>query len=177
MRNLLFLIILMSCDGKNANIGLEESARSCTVAETENGSLVTCPDGSEVLIVNGEDGLNGQNGADGLDGQNGEDGINSVILSSVLVESNQCQSVGNGVFIENIREGEVFDVYGDSSCSDLVMGNLNEFCDNVQPQFGNSGSIGTGEPGSATVCWVDRRQYSGIRQLNGDILIQILDFN
>lgn len=54
---------------------------SCTVTKTQDGAIVTCPDGSEVFIPQGEngkdgiDGQDGQDGRDGTDGKNGENGI------------------------------------------------------------------------------------------------------
>lgn len=41
-----------------------ENGSSCSVTQAVNGALITCTDGSQVLILNG---VNGQDGADGLD--------------------------------------------------------------------------------------------------------------
>ena len=40
-------------------------AQSCTVASTSTGAVITCPDGTSSLVLNGAPGANGQNGANG----------------------------------------------------------------------------------------------------------------
>lgn len=42
----------------------------CSVEDTPKGAVVTCPDGTEVPVYDGED---GENGSDGKDGEDGED--------------------------------------------------------------------------------------------------------
>lgn len=45
---------------------------SCSVSQAENGALLSCTDGSAVLILNGHNGANGINGTNGLNGQDGD---------------------------------------------------------------------------------------------------------
>lgn len=124
-------------------------------------------------------GADGKDGRDGIDGKDGLDGKDAVVLGEVLVKKNTCTQIGPNIWAQNISNGYVFDVYSDSSCSDYENGDLKEYCDNVATSFGsyNGGQVGNTLPGSSTLCWVEKTQYSGVRQLNGDILIKALDFN
>lgn len=45
---------------------------SCTVLQAVNGAVISCQDGTSVLVLNG---VNGQDGRDGQDGANGRDGV------------------------------------------------------------------------------------------------------
>jgi len=136
-------------------------------------ALTSCGDNPSIGVVNGRDGING---IDGQDGSNGEDGAQGAILSRIIVPEDACVKILSGVYVENIRQGIIFDVYMDDSCSDRVNGELNEFCDNVETQFGQSGDIGQGEAGAGDICWVDNNQISGIRKEDNSIEIRILTF-
>jgi hypothetical protein len=136
------------------------------VCSIQDGMIV-CPDGTSALLPS-----NGQDGADGVDGADGKDGVNAVIYSQTVVDANTCTEVGNGLYVENIQQGRIFDVYFNDQCRD----NLGEHCDNVAPSFGSSGQFGDGGIGSGDVCWADRRQVSGERIANGGLLIRVLEF-
>jgi len=129
---------------------------SCSVVDTATGAEIRCDDGTVVTV---------------------EDGADNNILTSLLLPRNSCTKVADGVFVENIQNGYIFDVYKHRSCSDYVGGILQEYCDNVSTSYGHSGSLGQDEPGSSTFCWVDEVQFSGIRLANGSILLMILDFS
>ena len=95
-----------------------------------------------------------------------------VTLTSVLVKPGECTQVGEELWAENIRGGELFDVYYNDQCKD----NLGEHCDNVIPSYGRSGELNSDEhPGSGTVCWVDNIMISGYKD-NSDIVVQVLEF-
>jgi hypothetical protein len=51
---------------------------SCTVQQANNGAIISCTDGTSVLVLNGRDGIDGTNGADGKDGVDGKDGTNGL---------------------------------------------------------------------------------------------------
>lgn len=120
------------------------------------GTKLICPDGSEYdLPVEGTD--------------PDETPIN---LTNKIVPKHACMEVAPGLYVENIRNGEIFDVYYNASCSD----SQGEYCDNVATSYGSSGRIGAGEPGSSTVCWVNDIQLSGVKKDNGDITLYILEF-
>lgn len=103
----------------------------------------------------------------------GDDGKDAVIYSTVKVNKNACTQVAKDIWVENIN-GQVFDVYYNSQCKD----SKGEFCDNVLPSFGSSGTVDSSEhPGSGTTCWADNVQVQGYRQTNGDIVIKMMDYN
>ena len=120
----------------------------------------------------GTNGIDGSNGADGQDGADGTDGINGVVLSDTLVLENQCTKVADGIWVQNIRSGEVFDVYSNNQCRDA----LGEFCDNVEPSFGTSGSVGADQDGGGEICPVNNQLVYG-EKIGADLLIRVLDFN
>ena len=160
-------IFLIGC-GQNAKFKTVKGD-SCTIKEADGGVLINCGDG-DLLI---EDGSDGQNGADGIAGADGQDGSDAVILTTVNAPKNKCTKVYQGIWVENIQSGRVFDVYVNDKCSD----SLGEFCDNVEPAYGSNGSISPGQ-GAASVCWAGSSiQLSGVKKSNGDITIYILDFN
>ncbi len=69
----IFLIITMGCITDNKHSGVPQNTY-CTVTNTNNGSEITCPDGSTAFISNGNDGRDGQNGLQGVQGAPGNDG-------------------------------------------------------------------------------------------------------
>lgn len=123
----------------------------------------------------GEQGKKGDKGDQGIAGKDGEDGEDAVILTTVKVNSNSCTQVYKDLWIENINGGDVFDVYYNNQCKD----SLGEWCDNVLPSFGASGSVDADKhAGSGTTCWANNIQVQGSRVDNtGDIVIRIMDFN
>lgn len=118
------------------------------------GNKVICPDGSELEFKNDDE----------------------VKLNETLIKHNSCTAVSNGLYVESIQNSSIYDVYLDSSCSDIVKGELNEVCDNVEPSFGQSGSLGTNKPGAAEVCSFKNLLIFGEKQTDG-LLIKILEFN
>ena len=159
---------LNGADGMNGQDG-----KSCKVRDAPNGAVIECEDGTTVLIKDGQDGQDGQDGVDGKDGQDGQDGV---VLTTVKVKANKCTQVYNGIWVENINNGTLFDVYYNPSCSD----NQGEYCDNVLPSFGISGSVDEEEhAGSGTTCWADNVEIQGYKNNRNskDILVMVKDFN
>lgn len=158
---LLRILLLSSLAGLVAcsNAEFEAVEYQCTV---ENNTVV-CPDGSELVLPEPEPGQDGRDGADGED---------AVMLSIHKVPNGQCVKVGEDLYVENIRSGQIFDVYMNDQCSDR----LGEYCDNVEPSFGSSSVLGENKPGGAEVCWADNRMVSGER-VGDDLKIRVLDFN
>ncbi len=65
-------------DGNPGTVG-EQGApgvdgASCSVEDTDDGSVVRCDDGTVAAILDGSDGADGTNGADGIDGSRGPAG-------------------------------------------------------------------------------------------------------
>jgi len=109
-------------DGANGSAG--KDGDSCQIKKVSNGVEIKC--GDTVAFVK-----------DGKDGEDGQDGQSAnAILNTVVVDKNTCTQVGPDLYIQNIQNGYVFDVYMDSSCKDFVNGELNEYCDNVATSFG-----------------------------------------
>ena len=152
-----FALILGSCGQNEADL----SDYKCSIEDTATGADISCPGEDPVVL------------SDGYDGVAGSDGLNGVVLSTVQVLNGDCTEVSPGIYVENIKNGRIFDVYYNAQCAD----SLGEYCDNVMAQYGSSGSYGQNKPGSGTVCWVGNTQFSGIRLDNGDLIINILDFN
>lgn len=117
----------------------------------------------------GQDGIDGKKGAQGAPGEDGQD---AAVLLKKLAKANRCTSILPGMYIENIQNGEVFDVYFNDSCDD----SQGEYCDNVVPSEATTGKVDQYR-GSGTVCWADNYQISGVKQTNGDILVYILEFS
>lgn len=138
-------------------------------------NMIVCPDGSTLELpapVAGPPGAPGQDGTDGTDGQDGQDGEDAVLLTQAKVEANTCTKVADGLYVESIRNSQIFDVYSNDKCKD----SLGEYCDNVEPSFGSSGSLGENKPGGAEVCWAGNRMVTG-EKVGNDLLIRVLDFN
>lgn len=66
------MLILTCADYQNNSNG-------CTVKKVDNGSEISCSDGSSVLIKDGKDGVNGNAGEDGIDGKDGKDSVTKII--------------------------------------------------------------------------------------------------
>ena len=60
----LALLIIVGCQKSKYYKAGEQKA--CSVQEVAGGSLISCPDGSEGFVANGEQGENGENGENGL---------------------------------------------------------------------------------------------------------------
>ena len=178
-------------NGTNGEAG--QDGTQCKVGQTDNGAVIKCDNGTGAEILNGKNGndgsdgtngvdgrngLNGTNGIDGkdgVDGKNGIDGEDGVILTNVKVLANTCTQVADRIWIENIQNGRIYDVYANENCRDSE----GEFCDNVVASFGSSGVLSdTNHQGSATVCLVDENIEIAARKLNaaGDLVINIKEY-
>lgn len=63
-------VVLAACSGAPGKDG-----EPCTVVRNADGtSTISCPDGTQVTVTNGQNGQNGQNGAEGAVGQTGQTG-------------------------------------------------------------------------------------------------------
>ena len=62
-------LILMGCG--IAQSKERKKVANCTVEETEEGAVITCPDGSTAVISNGTEGVPGEVGATGEKGEKG----------------------------------------------------------------------------------------------------------
>lgn len=114
--------------------------------------------------------VEGPAGIDGRDGRDGVDGSAPIVVTSVNVPDGQCVQIAQNIWAENIHNGEIFDVYYNDQCKD----SLGEYCDNVVPSEGSTGSVNPYQ-GSGTVCWADNYQISGSRDGN-DILVRVIEF-
>lgn len=166
---ILFLSIVLILAGCSQSRYVYKKPQECTVVDTDNGAQVSCPDGTEVFIPDGNDGVDGSDGADGIDGS---DGVDAVLLTKEILPAGSCTEVQPGIWAENISNGEIFDLYYNDQCSD----SLGEYCDNIATIEGSTGSVNAGQ-GSGTICWIDNLQFSGVRLDNNDIEVYILDFN
>lgn len=66
----LLTIITMTFAAVACSGGTQTYVYSCSVEAADGGSLITCPDGSQQVVL---DGVDGTNGTDGIDGTNGQD--------------------------------------------------------------------------------------------------------
>lgn len=98
---LLFALILTACGqgpkGDTGDQGLPGTpgtpgtpGQGCSVTAVPanlnapaGGSLISCPDGSSSLVLNGINGSNGHDGSNGQDGRDGHDGTPGTVVSSV----------------------------------------------------------------------------------------------
>ena len=138
----------------------DKETRTITLPDTDTdtyctaiGNTITCPDGSTLTFTPAAD---------------------EIAFTQTKIKHNSCSPVSNGLFVESIRNSEIFDVYLDSSCKDRVNGQLNEVCDNVEPSFGNSGSLGSNKPGASEVCSFENLLIFGERT-NEALIINILE--
>lgn len=155
---LIALLGLTACGSSRFQVAGEKDPQVCSIVDSQ----IVCPDGSVADLPK-----------DGADGSDGKDGQNSVVLSIVKVAANKCVQVAPGVYVENIRSGNFFDVYSNDQCKD----SLGEYCDNVEPSQGSTGEFGDNKQGGAEVCWTSNDvQVSGSVDNNGDLLIRVLDF-
>lgn len=154
----LVLVLMTGCGDAEFEAVGETEPQTCSI----QGNKIVCPDGTMTDLP-----------SDGQDGTDGKDGQNAVILSVVKVAANKCVQVAPGVYVENIRSGNFFDVYSNDECKD----SLGEFCDNVEPSQGSTGEFGDNRQGGAEVCWTSNNvQVSGSVDNNGDLLIRVLEF-
>ena len=182
---LLLLFFVVSCRENASNFTRVENGDSCTVVDVAGGIEIDCGDGP-ILVedgadgkdgVDGVDGADGQDGADGKDGKDGADGSDgsdaeAAVVTKVNVLANQCTQILPNVWVQNINNGSVFDVYYNPNCAD----NQGEYCDNVIPSYGSNGSVTPGE-GSATVCVFDNFLIVGqVINNAGDLRITSIEF-
>lgn len=59
---------LIGCSG-GPFVESEVANSSCSVSSVDGGALISCPDGSQQVVLNGNNGVNGTDGVDGADGQ------------------------------------------------------------------------------------------------------------
>ena len=93
----------MACGGDSSN-NSSESVASCTVSSNADSTayILSCPDGTEVEVVNGKDGSDGKDGKKGSDGKsesggkNGEDGSDG-----------KKDSAGEGCTIKELDGGSI----------------------------------------------------------------------
>jgi hypothetical protein len=75
-------------NGKDGRDGIDGSSCTATnvspntVAPT-GGSMISCTDGTNTMILNGINGTNGTDGVDGQDGEDGSDGAPGTIVQSI----------------------------------------------------------------------------------------------
>jgi len=125
--------------------------------------------------LNGQDGAKGDKGDVGEKGDKGDKGDKGVVVTTVKVKYNKCTQVDQNLWVENIH-GDIYDVYSNANCRD----SQGEYCDNVAPSFGSSGSIDKNHhEGSATVCWAKDVRVSGYLSddNSGDMIIKVENFN
>lgn len=67
---------------KDDEVPSTTSAGSCTVNKKDGKAKISCPDGSEAVVEDGEPGPEGSNGTDGSSGVNGSDGATGTAGSS-----------------------------------------------------------------------------------------------
>lgn len=60
---ILFALFQIACSGGETKL----TTYSCTVAKVDGGALISCPDGSQEVILDGSEGTDGTNGVDGED--------------------------------------------------------------------------------------------------------------
>lgn len=145
-------MFLVNCM-QRAKFTTSEPENECSIVEVDGGAIIDC-NGEKVVIE------------DGSDGQDG------VLLTRVNAPKNKCTEVADGIYVENIQNGRLFDVYLNDKCKDKD----GEFCDNVVPVEDRTGQLDE-YVGSGTVCWANNTQISGVKQDNGDILVYMLEFN
>lgn len=141
------LLALVACaDSKTVNVDFIDTDTSCIIT----GNLISCPDGSYLEVTNN---------------------VNRTVTN---VPANSCVQVGPNIYVENIQNGRVFDVYINANCSDIFQGNLSEYCDNVEPSFGHSGSLGINKSGDGTVCSFDNKLIYGDKLSDNSININVI---
>lgn len=59
---------------------------NCTVEQVSNGALISCPDGSQVVVLNGVDGAQGEQGVQGEQGLQGPKGEDATPTEFSVVE-------------------------------------------------------------------------------------------
>ena len=141
------LIGLIGCaDNEERNFVLEDTDTNTNCSISNN--VITCPDGTQVQVNQDQ-----------------------VLLTETKVPNNTCTQVTQGVFVENIQNGKIFDVYSNSMCVDTS----GEFCDNVKPSYGSSGQFGENKRGNGTVCSFGNLLLFG-EKVGNDLIIKIVEF-
>lgn len=104
------------------------AGKSCSVAATPTGAVISCEDGTSAVINNGTDGVDGvdgQNGADGVNGQDGQDGQNGADgadgQDSIVEVINPCGVEGGfEEVLFRLSNGKVYALYFSGSLSFLT---------------------------------------------------------
>ena len=146
---LLGFMVLTACG--NAKF---RAISSCSI----QGNQLVCTDGTSIDLP--EDGAPGRDGSDGA------------ILTEHKVPANKCVKLAEDLYVENIRNGQVYDVYEEPGCNVEAT----EYCDNVEPSFGGHNPLGPNQPGGAEVCWAGKRMLSG-EKVGNDLHIRVITFN
>jgi|GEM_PF-6009479 len=160
MNKLLVLVLAAAFMGcAESEFSAYNPADDCSIS----GRTISCADGTIITIEDGKDGDKGN------PGQGGEPGTISEVTN---VPKNSCVQIGDSLWAENIRSGEIFDVYSNNQCKDA----LGEHCDNVVPSYGVSGLLGAGQPGSGTVCSISGTLVFGNVLEDDSLDITVVDF-
>ncbi len=151
-----------------------KDGESCTIKATANGALITCANGVQVALKNGEDGKDGEDGQDGQDGKDGEDGSDGSVLSTTLAPvAGVCHEVAPGIFAKN--EGFKADVYNNDQCSHLgdvgTYSDAGTICNNVS-DFNEHREDHNGEN-----CWIDDNTVLYVKGGFADMVFQVITYN
>lgn len=138
-------------------------AENCTVVERGESAAVVCPDGSEVVVEDGVDGVDGEDGTDGrdgVDGRNGVDGVDNHIAATHTctgsLEATPCYFIYQ---VSVMTSGDVFAYGGVWGC--FLM------------QAGASAYYAASQVGSATAVVIFQQDVTG--SMNGGFWMISLD--
>ena len=114
MRIIILGLILIGCGVQTETVTTRTvfvESEACSVESIEEGALITCPDGTTTVVLEGQDGETivgpaGENGQDGKDGQNGKDA--ETPSQSILFLGTVC----NNLNVLGLVGGTKFIAYG-----------------------------------------------------------------
>jgi len=141
-----------------------------------DGRTLICEGGTLVVpeAIDGQDGATGPQGEQGIQGEpglQGEPGPAGVFTTQTEVAPKDCSEVLPGIFVQNLQQGQIFDVYLEKTCDDETQ----EVCDNVATSSGGRNPFGVGNSGSSTTCALKNLLFFGQRLDNDAILLTILE--
>lgn len=157
---LITMFALVACD--NASF---EYQPLCESQQSDTEVIITC--GTDITTI--------PIPTDGKDGTDGQDGDDALIYSEFELPKSSCVQVADGLWAENIYNGQLMDVYFNPSCAD----NQGEVCDNVVPSYGRAGTNNSDKhPGSGTVCSVDNLLITVSKDSKNakDMLVRVIEF-
>lgn len=101
-------------DGSDGEDGQDGS--SCSAIQMSNGVLVSCSNGTQGFVANGQDGQDGEDGEDGEDGQDGTNGTNGTNgqngSDGVIEVINPCGVQGQfEELLFRLSDGKVYALY------------------------------------------------------------------